>query len=502
MLSNDNNKQITSTGGMQVSYGAAAPTLRTSVSPASQSAGPLKGVVVSSVAQPVAASASVAAPTARVASQPTSPAQTARTAAPATNPAQRVEPATTARSTQAGSTSVQNLKAANDAQQTQKQKQGQYDYPVPQASFLGNTSNSDECIDKSPEQIEIESLKVAKKLHIKKIVWGIISIVGLILCFWICLGCGREDIWPWTATAVVFNHITGVGDFSLADKIVIWDIRLPILIAAMLGGAALSVSGASYQGLFRNPLVSPDILGAAAGAAFGAAMALLWNLDNTLVELCAFAGGFIAVMITWLSASRIGNGANQPLLLVLTGLITATLFQSFVEIIKYIADPYSTLPEITYWLMGSLAKVTWSNLGFFCIPFLIGMIPLLLLRWRLNALSMGDDEAKSLGINVPLMRAIFIFCATLLTAAVVSIAGIVGWVGLIIPHITRFMFGPDNRIVLPMSTVIGGIFLMIVSTVCRSAIASEIPLGVLTSIVGAPLFFVILVKTRLGRTGD
>jgi iron complex transport system permease protein len=334
----------------------------------------------------------------------------------------------------------------------------------------------------------------------KRFLSAVLCLLALAAVFVICLGSGREDISATEALNILWMQLVHTESSApLADKIIVWEIRLPVLIAAVLVGSALSVSGATYQGLFRNPLVSPDILGAAAGAAFGAAGALLCNMDSTAVQFFAFAGGFIAVMITWLCAAKLSRGAAQPLLLVLTGLITATLFQSFVELIKYVADPYSTLPAITYWLMGSLAKVTWENIGFFMLPYAAGIIPIYLLRWRLNALSLGDDEAKALGINVKLLRGIYIFCATVLTSATVAIAGIVGWVGLIIPHIARFIFGPDNRIVIPMSMILGAIFMVAVSTVCRSAMTSEIPLGILTSIVGAPIFFIILVKTRLGR---
>lgn len=216
------------------------------------------------------------------------------------------------------------------------------------------------------------------------------------------------------------------------------------------------------------------------------------------VQACAFIMGLIAVLITYLSARRIGRGTSEVLLLVLCGLIVGTLFQAFVSAVKYTADPDSKLPEITYWLMGSIAKITWDDLRVLAIPLLAGCVPLLLLRWRLNALSFSDEEAESLGVNVRLMRGVYILCATLLTSSAVSVAGVVGWVGLIVPHLARFAFGPDNRIVLPMSLVIGGGFMVIVDCACRTLMASEIPLGILTSIIGAPFFFAILLRTHRG----
>ena len=319
----------------------------------------------------------------------------------------------------------------------------------------------------------------------------------LIALFIVALGAGRAGVAPSDVVDILASKLFGVGgNFSDMAANIVMNVRLPRVTAALLIGAALAISGASYQGLFKNPMVSPDILGASAGASFGAALALLWNFDSRAVQIMAFAMGFIAVAITYFSARSIGRGGNQILLLVLCGLIVGTLFQAFVSAIKYTADPDSKLPEITYWLMGSIAKITWDDLKLFLAPFLIGCIPLLALRWRLNALSFGDEEAEAMGVNTTLLRGVCIVCSTLLTSAVVAVAGVVGWVGLIIPHLVRFIFGPDNRIVLPLSLVLGGAFMILVDTACRTFMASEIPLGILTSIIGAPFFFAILLKTR------
>lgn len=331
----------------------------------------------------------------------------------------------------------------------------------------------------------------------RNFIFAVVLIAVVFALFIIGLGMGRSSVTPADVVGILGQHFFGLsGDYPAASVNIVCNIRLPRVIAALLVGAALAISGASYQGIFKNPMVSPDILGASAGASFGAALALLWNFDNRMVQVMAFIMGFIAVGLTYSSARRIGRGSNQILLLVLCGLIVGTLFQAFVSAIKYTADPDSKLPEITYWLMGSIAKVTWDDIKLFLIPLILGGVPLLLLRWRLNTLSFGDEEAESLGVNTSLLRGICILCATLLTSAVVSIAGVVGWVGLIIPHLVRFIFGPDNRIVIPLSLFAGGGFMLLVDMACRTLMASEIPLGILTSIIGAPFFFAILLKTR------
>lgn len=331
----------------------------------------------------------------------------------------------------------------------------------------------------------------------RNVFFAIVCCLVLLALFIVALGAGRAGVAPTDVVGILANRFFGIdGNFSDMAANIVLNVRLPRVTAALLIGAALAISGASYQGLFKNPMVSPDILGASAGASFGAALALLWNFDNRAVQVMAFVMGFIAVAVTYFSARSIGRGGNQILLLVLCGLIVGTLFQAFVSAIKYTADPDSKLPEITYWLMGSIAKITWDDLKLFLVPFLIGCVPLLALRWRLNTLSFGDEEAEAMGVNTTFLRGLYIVCATLLTSAVVAVAGVVGWVGLIIPHIVRFIFGPDNRIVLPLSLVVGAAFMILVDTACRTFMASEIPLGILTSIIGAPFFFAILLKTR------
>ena len=328
-----------------------------------------------------------------------------------------------------------------------------------------------------------------------------LTVIALALLIVIAVGAmavGRAMLSPGTVIEVLWQLATGDGDTPLVSRNIVLNVRLPRVAAAAMIGGALAISGAAYQGLFRNPMVSPDILGASTGASFGAALALLLSLGSLPVRAAAFAGGLAAVFITYTAARSIGRGSSQVLLLVLCGMIVSALFQAFVSAIKYTADPDSKLPEITYWLMGSIAKVTWSDLRLFAIPFVLGVVPLLALRWRFNILAFGDEEAESLGVNAAALRLVSIVCATLLTASCVAISGVIGWVGLIMPHVVRFIAGPDNRIVVPLSVILGGAFLIAVDTACRSLMPSEIPLGILTSIIGAPLFFLIILRTQQG----
>lgn len=280
------------------------------------------------------------------------------------------------------------------------------------------------------------------------------------------------------------------------EDTVIWLVRMPRIFAAILVGSSLAVSGATYQGLFRNPMVSPDILGASAGASVGACIMMLFNMGPLMVQIAAFVMGIFAVALSYFLSKSIGKGTNIILLLVLCGMTVNTLFQALVSITKYLADTDEQLPAMTYWLMGSLAKVSYTDILFFLIPFVLGVIPIMALRWKLNLLSFGEDEAKSMGISVSTVRIICIICATLLTASVVSIAGTIGWVGLMIPHLVRFISGPNNKTLIPFSLLTGALFMLVVDNCCRTLLAYEIPLGVLTSLIGAPFFIYILFRTR------
>ena len=277
---------------------------------------------------------------------------------------------------------------------------------------------------------------------------------------------------------------------------VFYSVRLPRILAAALIGAALAAAGAAYQGLFRNPMVSPDLLGASSGAGFGAAVGLMLSLNLLWVSVLAFVLGVCAVLLAYGVSAVIGRGGNAVLVLILTGMVVSSLFSAFTSIIKYVADPDDKLPAITFWLMGGLSNITMDNLLMLLPPMAVGFVPLLLLRWRLNVLSCGEEEAQALGLNTRRLRAVFIFCATVLTSSSVAVNGVIGWVGLLIPHVARIFVGPNYRYLLPASLLTGATFLILADDIARSAFAAEIPLGILTSVIGAPFFILLLLRER------
>ncbi|MEY7998770.1 FecCD family ABC transporter permease [Clostridium sp. Mt-5] len=299
---------------------------------------------------------------------------------------------------------------------------------------------------------------------------------------------------------VFYAKITGAATaYGPNVENVIFKVRMPRIFAAMLIGCALSAAGSAYQGLFRNPMVAPDILGASGGAGLGAAIGLLFSFSSIEVQIISFIFGLAAVLVTLGINSAINRGGEGSVLsLILTGMVIASLCQAFISIIKYVGDPENKLPEITFWLMGGLSTVTVRDVLIIIVPMIIGLGPLLILRWNLNVLSFGDEEASSLGINTYKMRAIVIVCSTLVTAASVSIGGIIGWVGLIIPHLARMIVGPNYKVALPASMLIGSIYLLLVDDIARGIFTTEIPLGILTSLIGAPFFIYLLVKGRRG----
>lgn len=277
-----------------------------------------------------------------------------------------------------------------------------------------------------------------------------------------------------------------------AEAAVVLNVRLPRILAAALIGAALSVAGVSYQGMFRNPMVSPDLLGASTGAGFGAALALLLSMNYFAVTCSAFFFGLAAVLLAYLISRR--SRMDTTLSMVLAGMMISSLFTSGTSLIKLLADTESQLPAITYWLMGSLTSVRGRDVRFAALPILLGLIPLLLLRWRINLLTLSEAEARSMGVDTRRLRRVVILCATLMTAASVSISGMIGWVGLVIPHFCRILFGYDYRRLLPASALLGGAFLMLVDDLARTMATSEIPLGILTSFVGAPVFLYLILS--------
>jgi iron complex transport system permease protein len=278
--------------------------------------------------------------------------------------------------------------------------------------------------------------------------------------------------------------------------IVLLQIRLPRLLACILVGSGLSLAGASYQGLFNNPMVSPDILGASAGAGFGAAIGILFGFDIVAIQALSFVGGLLAVLLAWVLASGLCRRGDPVLMLVLVGILIGSLFTALISLTKYLADPLNKLPVITFWLLGSFASITPKDVRLAIIPIAVGCIPLLLLRWRLNVLCMGEQEARTLGMNTSTMRFVVIVCATLITAASVSMCGMVGWIGLVVPHLARLVVGPNHKILLPTAAVMGGCFLLLVDDVARTVGALEIPVGVLTALIGAPFFLFLLMREQ------
>ena len=282
-----------------------------------------------------------------------------------------------------------------------------------------------------------------------------------------------------------------------AEATIVLNVRLPRILAAALIGAALSVAGVCYQGMFRNPMVSPDLLGASTGAGFGAALAILCAAGYLAITLSAFFFGLAAVLLAYLISRK--SRLEEALSMVLAGMMISSLFTAGTSFIKLVADTDNQLPAITYWLMGSLTSVRAQDVRFAALPILIGLIPLLLLRWRINLLTLSDAEARSMGVDTRRLRLVVIVCATLMTAASVAISGMIGWVGLVIPHFCRILFGYDYRRLLPGCVMLGASFLMLVDTLARTLTTSEIPLGILTSFVGAPVFLYLILKGGADR---
>lgn len=293
----------------------------------------------------------------------------------------------------------------------------------------------------------------------------------------------------------VLLALLGRGDNQA--EIVVWNIRLPRVAAALLVGAALAAAGASYQALFRNPLVSPDILGVSAGAGLGAVAGIFLSLPVMAIQASAFVGGMAAVGFVTLVASMVRN-TDRTLTLVLIGVVIGALAGAVTSLLKVMADPYDQLPAITFWLLGSLAAITSEDILPALPAVLIGLVPLALLRWRINVLSLGDEEAGALGIEVGRTRFLVIAAATLITASVTALAGVVGWVGLVIPHIARMLVGPGFGRLLPTSVLIGAGYLLIVDTLARTVAQAEVPLGILTAVIGAPFFVWLLARGRRG----
>ena len=318
-------------------------------------------------------------------------------------------------------------------------------------------------------------------------------VVLFAVCFFGSFMLGRYPIEPWTLIRVLASRVIPVTpDWPSQVETVLFNVRLPRVLMAALIGAGLSAAGAAYQGIFKNPMVSPDVLGASSGAGFGAALGLFLSFSYQGVSFLAFVLGLSAVGAVCLISSRVKY--NQTLGLVLAGMMISSLFTAAVSFLKLVADPNNTLPVITYWLMGSLASIRPKDLAF-AAPWIIGgIIPIYLLRWKINVLTLEEEEARCIGVNTSAVRLAVVLCATLITSAAVSVSGLIGWVGLVIPHFARMLVGSDYRKMLPASLLLGASFLLVVDNFARLLATSEIPIGILTAFVGAPFFLWLILR--------
>jgi iron complex transport system permease protein len=321
-----------------------------------------------------------------------------------------------------------------------------------------------------------------------------LAVLGLGLT--VAFAIGRFPVSLADIAAVLWGKITGNAS-GVAPNVetVVLRIRGPRVLSAVLVGAALSVAGTAFQALFRNPLVSPDILGASSGAAFGAIVGIYLSLPVAGIETLAFAGGLAAVAAVYAVGSSI-RGSDPILVLVLTGVVIGALLGAGIGLVKYLADPYNQLPAMTFWLLGSLAAITASDLLPLLVPVLAGMTVLIALRWQMDVMSLPQEEARALGLPTGAMRVAIIAAATFVTAASVAATGIIGWVGLIVPHLARFLVGPGFARMLPTAAILGGGYLLLVDTLARTAAPVEIPLGILTAVIGTPFFIWLLASAH------
>lgn len=319
----------------------------------------------------------------------------------------------------------------------------------------------------------------------------LLAVLAALMLLSLCLG--RYAVPLREVLRILLSRFTFVEQtWEAGMSAAVLNIRPPRIFLAALVGACLSIAGVSYQGIFRNAMAAPDFLGASSGAAFGAALAILLGLSSAGITVSAFCFSLLTVALVFFVAQRApGKRAAN---LILAGIMVSSLFSAGTSYIKLVADPSSKLPEITYWLMGSFSGKTWHDVRF-ALPFmLLGTVPLFLLRWRMNLLTMGDDEARAMGVDANRLRLLVVVCATLVTAASVSVSGVIGWVGLVIPHMARLLSGNDYRKLLPTTLLLGAIFLLAVDNLCRNLLAVEIPIGILTSFFGAPFFLALMLK--------
>ena len=328
-----------------------------------------------------------------------------------------------------------------------------------------------------------------KRAHVVLLILAAVLLALFLLSFWL----GRYDVPLGEVIRILLSRLFPVAQTWTDNMaIAVLHVRLPRILLACLVGGCLATAGTAYQSVFRNPMAAPDILGASSGACFGAALAILLGFARSGVTASAFCFSLLTVALVYLIAHR--THGSQVMTILLSGVMIGSLFSACTSYVKLVADPSNQLPEITYWLMGSLSGTRLKDVGFAIIPMLIGLVPLYLLRWRINLLTFGEEEARAMGINTKRLRLIVILCATVLTATSVAVSGMIGWVGLVIPHLSRKLAGNDCRHLLPVSTVFGAIFLLLVDNVSRNLLAVEIPIGILTAFVGAPFFLYLMTR--------
>ena len=320
--------------------------------------------------------------------------------------------------------------------------------------------------------------------------WHILLILLPILAALIALGIGRIGIAPSQVVSSVIGKLTGHSELPELTEKTLWQLRFPRILLAILAGAGLSAAGCAFQSLFANPLATPDTLGVASGASFGAALGILMGLRLIGIQMVSLLMGFAAVSLTWLCGRGKGRGLST---VVLSGIMIGSLFSALVSLVKYVADEESQLPAITYWLMGGLDRANYRTLAYGAPPIILSIFILWLIRWRMNLLPLSEEEASSSGVNI---RALRVLCATVMTASVVSMCGQVGWVGLLIPHMCRMKFGSNHMALIPASVSLGAVFMIAVDTLARSVSAGEIPVSILTAIIGAPFFIVLMRRSR------
>lgn len=339
-------------------------------------------------------------------------------------------------------------------------------------------------------------LRIISRLKVAGLL-GIMAAAAVVL-FLLSFTMGQFHIGLSEVASVILSKIFGLKAFwPQSVELVIFHIRMPRIIAAVVIGGVLALSGTTFQGIFNNPLVAPDILGASAGAAFGAALGIFLRAGNFSTQILAFVFGIAAVMLTFFISRVAGKGANVTLILILAGMVISDFFTAFVSLIQYLADPANLLQQaIAFWLMGGLSTLSMNDVLIAMIPMILGSAALYILRWRLNILSFGDDEANSMGIDAGKTRLAMLCCTTLITSASVAVGGIIGWVGLIVPNIVRIVFGANFKTLVPASILLGIIFLLLADDAARTLFSLDIPIGILTALIGGPIFALVLVRER------